>query len=106
MIPTNNPNEQPIDATAYETPNNAIEPTPEKPIILNLPATVEMSTPNVYADLIEYFDRHISRRDSAGSARGTVIDAPCGAIHVSSSMRRQPTGGSYRQCRRRGLPSI
>src|SRR5438105_2838580 len=43
---------------------DVIEPTPEKPIILNLPATVEMSTPNVYADLIEYFDRNISRRDS------------------------------------------
>jgi 2-isopropylmalate synthase len=43
---------------------DVIEPTPEKPIILNLPATVEMSTPNVYADLIEYFDRNISRRDA------------------------------------------
>ena len=43
---------------------DVIEPTPEKPIILNLPATVEMSTPNIYADLIEYFDRKITRRDS------------------------------------------
>ena len=33
-------------------------------IILNLPATVEMSTPNVYADQIEWFGRHIARRDS------------------------------------------
>lgn len=40
------------------------EPTPEHKVILNLPATVEMSTPNVYADQIEYFCRHISRRDS------------------------------------------
>jgi 2-isopropylmalate synthase len=40
------------------------EPTPERPIILNLPATVEMSTPNVYADRIEWFLRHVSRRDA------------------------------------------
>ncbi|HXU55694.1 MAG TPA: 2-isopropylmalate synthase [Casimicrobiaceae bacterium] len=41
------------------------EPTPAKPIILNLPATVEVSTPNVYADQIEWMHRHLSRRDSA-----------------------------------------
>lgn len=39
------------------------EPTPEKPIILNLPATVEMSTPNIYADQIEWFHRNIKNRD-------------------------------------------
>ncbi|MEY2421581.1 MAG: 2-isopropylmalate synthase [Acidimicrobiaceae bacterium] len=43
---------------------DVIEPTPEKPIILNLPATVEMYTPNIYADVIEAFGRTISRRDS------------------------------------------
>ncbi len=43
---------------------DVIDPTPEVPLVLNLPATVEMSTPNVYADLIEYFHRHIPRRDS------------------------------------------
>src|SRR5947209_10492244 len=43
---------------------DVIEPRPEQPIILNLPATVEMSTPNVYADLIEYFHRHVPTRDS------------------------------------------
>jgi 2-isopropylmalate synthase len=43
---------------------DVIEPRPEQPIILNLPATVEMSTPNLYADLIEYFHRHIPNRDS------------------------------------------
>ena len=41
-----------------------IDPTPEQPIILNLPATVEMYTPNLYADAIEWFSRHIDRRDS------------------------------------------
>jgi len=42
----------------------AWDPTPEQPLILNLPTTVEMTTPNVYADRIEWFDRHLSRRDS------------------------------------------
>ena len=41
-----------------------IDPTPEKPIILNLPATVEMATPNVYADSIEWMSRNLNRRDS------------------------------------------
>ncbi len=41
----------------------AWEPSKERPIIFNLPATVEMSTPNVYADQIEYFCRSISERD-------------------------------------------
>jgi len=39
-------------------------PTPEKPIVFNLPATVEAATPNVYADQIEWFGRNISKRDS------------------------------------------
>ena len=40
------------------------EPTPQHKAILNLPATVEMATPNVYADQIEWFGRHVARRDS------------------------------------------
>jgi 2-isopropylmalate synthase len=58
-----------------------IDPTPEKPLILNLPATVEAATPNIYADQIEYFGRHISRRDSViislhtHNDRGTGIAA-------------------------------
>ena len=39
------------------------EPSPEKKLILNLPATVEMSTPNVHADQIEWFCRNIKKRD-------------------------------------------
>jgi 2-isopropylmalate synthase len=39
------------------------EPTPGKKLILNLPATVEMSTPNVHADQIEWFCRNIKQRD-------------------------------------------
>ncbi|OZF48057.1 2-isopropylmalate synthase [Rhodococcus sp. 14-1411-2a] len=41
-----------------------IDPTPAKPLILNLPATVEMATPNVYADSIEWMSRNLDRRDS------------------------------------------
>ena len=43
---------------------DAYEPTPQKKLILNLPATVEMSTPNVHADQIEWFCRNIKKRDS------------------------------------------
>ena len=42
-----------------------LAPTPEHPIILNLPATVEAATPNIYADQVEYFVRNLPGRDSA-----------------------------------------
>jgi 2-isopropylmalate synthase len=42
-----------------------LQPTTEKPIILNLPATVEAATPNIYADQIEYFCRNLPNRDRA-----------------------------------------
>jgi len=41
------------------------EPTPENPVIINLPATVEMATPNVYADQIEWFCENMKHRDCA-----------------------------------------
>ena len=44
---------------------NILQPTPDHPIILNLPATVEAATPNIYADQIEYFCRNLPNRDSA-----------------------------------------
>jgi len=43
---------------------DAWKPTPERPCIINLPATVEVATPNFFADQVEYFATHISRRDS------------------------------------------
>jgi 2-isopropylmalate synthase len=43
---------------------DVVEPTPERPLILNLPATVECYTPNVYADVIEWFGRHVRQRES------------------------------------------
>ncbi|MFD4442492.1 2-isopropylmalate synthase [Nocardia sp. NPDC058519] len=58
-----------------------IAPTPEKPLILNLPATVEMATPNVYADSIEWMHRNLARRDSIvlslhpHNDRGTAVAA-------------------------------
>jgi 2-isopropylmalate synthase len=57
------------------------EPTPARPIILNLPATVEMATPNVYADQIEWFHRHVRDRESIvlslhpHNDRGTAVAA-------------------------------
>ncbi|NDK92313.1 2-isopropylmalate synthase [Gordonia desulfuricans] len=58
-----------------------IAPTPEKPMIINLPATVEMATPNVYADSIEWMSRNLARRDSIilslhpHNDRGTAVAA-------------------------------
>ena len=69
---------------AVEVCNAVIEhfqPTPERKIIINLPATVEMATPNVYADSIEWMSRHLARRDSVllslhpHNDRGTAIAA-------------------------------
>lgn len=47
-----------------EAVKSAWEPSKERPIIFNLPATVEMATPNVYADQIEYFSTNISNRET------------------------------------------
>ena len=44
---------------------DVLQPTVERPLILNLPATVEAATPNVYADQIEYFCRNLPRRETA-----------------------------------------
>jgi 2-isopropylmalate synthase len=60
---------------------DVIGPTPENPMILNLPATVEMYSPNVYADVIEWFGRTIKNRDSIvlslhpHNDRGTAVAA-------------------------------
>ena len=43
---------------------DVVEPTPDNPIILNLPATVECYSPNVYGDVIEWFGRTIKQRES------------------------------------------
>lgn len=43
---------------------DVIKPTPEHPMIINLPATVEMTTPNVFADEVEYVSNHLAPRDA------------------------------------------
>jgi 2-isopropylmalate synthase len=58
-----------------------VAPTPDAPLIINLPATVEMATPNVYADSIEWMSRNLARRDSIilslhpHNDRGTAVAA-------------------------------
>jgi 2-isopropylmalate synthase len=58
-----------------------VEPTPECKLILNLPATVEVATPNVYADQIEWMHRHLAKRESIvlslhpHNDRGTAVAA-------------------------------
>ncbi|MEX8057933.1 2-isopropylmalate synthase [Microbacterium sp. 16-032] len=57
------------------------EPTAERKVILNLPATVEMATPNVYADSIEWMSRHLNHRENVilslhpHNDRGTAVAA-------------------------------
>jgi 2-isopropylmalate synthase len=60
---------------------DVIDPTPDRRLIVNLPATVEMATPNVYADSIEWMHRHLPRRESLvlslhpHNDRGTAVAA-------------------------------
>ncbi len=83
-------------------------PTPQKKTILNLPATVEMATPNIYADQIEWFGRNIRDRDSIvlslhpHNDRGTAR----GGGRTRGDGRRRPGRGhpvrqrrAHRQCR-------
>ncbi|WP_187978168.1 2-isopropylmalate synthase [Mycetocola sp. JXN-3] len=69
---------------AVEVVNAVLEvfvPTPERKVIINLPSTVEMATPNVYADSIEWMGRHINNRENVlislhpHNDRGTAIAA-------------------------------
>ena len=61
--------------------NDVWAPTPDRKVIINLPATVEMATPNVYADSIEWMHRHLAYRDSIvlslhpHNDRGTAVAA-------------------------------
>jgi 2-isopropylmalate synthase len=53
------------------------QPTKDKPIIINLPSTVELSTPNIYADRIEWFGRHIKPREAVIISVHTHNDRGC-----------------------------
>ena len=60
---------------------DVIQPTPARKMVINLPATVEMATPNIYADSIEWMSRRLDRRDSVllslhpHNDRGTAVAA-------------------------------
>jgi 2-isopropylmalate synthase len=73
--------EQDFGLEICEAVMEVFQPTRENPLILNLPSTVEVSTPNIYADQIEWFCRHLKNRDRAlislhpHNDRGTGIAA-------------------------------
>ncbi|MFI1825670.1 2-isopropylmalate synthase [Streptomyces sp. NPDC020412] len=68
------------------------EASPDRPVVHNLPATVEIATPNVYADQIEYMDRHLARRGSVilsvhpHNDRGTGV--ACAELTVLAGAQR------------------
>ncbi len=73
--------ELPFSLEVCEAVSDVWQPEDGREIILNLPATVEMSTPNVYADQIEWFSRQLTRRDHTTISlhphndRGTAVAA-------------------------------
>ena len=75
--------------------------TPEKPIIFNLPSTVEMTTPNVYADQIEWMNKHFKDRDSIilsvhpHNDRGTGVAATELALQAGADR----VEGTFGKCR-------
>jgi len=62
------------------------QPTPQQQCIINLPATVESSTPNIFADQVEYFCTHISRRDSIIVSLHTHNDRGCAVAAAELGM--------------------
>ena len=65
---------------------DVLRPTPERPIIFNLPATVECATPNVDADQIEWFARHIPNRDAVVISLHTHNDRGTGVAAAELGM--------------------
>ena len=63
--------------TVCDAVNAVLSPTAENPVIINLPATVEMSTPNIYADQIEWFSDHVRHRESLILSLHTHNDRGC-----------------------------
>lgn len=73
------------------------QPTPDHKMIINLPSTVEMSTPNIYADQIEWMSRHLAKRDSVilsvhthndrgGAVTSTELAIMAGAERVEGTL--------------------
>ncbi len=65
---------------------DVLMPTADNPIIFNLPATVECATPNIYADQIEWFGRHIRNRDSVAISLHTHNDRGTGVAAAELGM--------------------
>ena len=65
---------------------DVLQPTAERPIIFNLPATVECATPNIYADQIEYFCRNIPNRDAVVVSLHTHNDRGTGVAAAELGM--------------------
>ena len=65
---------------------DVLRPTPDTPIIFNLPATVECATPNIYADQIEWFGRNIPNRDSVVISLHTHNDRGTGVAAAELGM--------------------
>ena len=84
-------------AEVCEAVSDVWQPEDGREIILNLPATVEMATPNVYADQIEWFSRQLTRREY------TAI-SPAPAQRPRHRGRRDRAGHDGRRRPRRGLP--
>ena len=83
----------------------AWEPSASNPIIFNLPATVEMCTPNIYADQIEYFCRNVSEREKICVSLHTHNDRGCavaaaelGQMAVSDMNFKATTANSTKGC--------
>ncbi|HAG93232.1 MAG: 2-isopropylmalate synthase [Pseudomonadales bacterium] len=62
------------------------QPGPDNKVIINLPATVEMTTPNVYADQIEHFCRHVQQREHVIVSLHTHNDRGCGVAAAELGM--------------------
>ena len=65
---------------------DALGSTKENPVILNLPNTVEMCTPNTYADQVEYFIRHLKNREAAIISIHPHNDRGCGVAAAELAM--------------------
>ncbi|MDQ0837729.1 2-isopropylmalate synthase [Sphingomonas faeni] len=65
---------------------DVLMPTPDNPIIFNLPATVECATPNIYADQIEWFGRNIRNRDAVAISLHTHNDRGTGVAAAELGM--------------------
>ena len=68
------------------------QPTPVKPVILNLPATVEWTTPNVHADQIEWFCRNVKERESVRFLFIRTTTEELESQPLSSAFWREQTG--------------